>query len=146
MEAFFNHKAIHFQNSFKQNIEKYQSYIHDGKFLIIIACHLDAELKLSAIKNNYLSLKKQNADFIIVYSKNQPFNSRLALLEGEFENTTFLEIENDKYYDFGKWDYALQNTLYSAYSQIIFTNDSFFISNDISSFFNASFSAWSSKL
>ena len=139
MEAFFNHKAIHFQKSFKQNIEKYPSYIHDGTFLIIIACHLDSELKIKAIKNNYLLLKRQNAEFVIVFSKNQPFNSRLSLLELDFENTTFLEIENDKYYDFGKWSYALQKTSYSKYSQIVFTNDSFFISNDISFFFNASF-------
>ena len=139
MEAFFNHKAIHFQNSFKQNIKKYPSYTHDGKFLIIIACHLDSELKIKAIKNNYLLLKPQNAEFIIVYSKNQQFNSGLSLLEVDFENTTFLEIENDKYYDFGKWAHALQNTSYSKYSQIVFTNDSFFISNDISPFFNASF-------
>ena len=139
MEAFFNHKAIHFQNSFKQNIEKYQNIVVDGKFLIIIACHLDSELKINAIKNNYMLLKNQNADFVIVYSKMQPFNSRLSLLTSDFENTKFLEIENDKYYDFGKWVYALQNTSYSEYNQIIFTNDSFVISNDISSFFNASF-------
>ena len=137
MEAFFNHKAIHFQNSFKQNIEKYQNIVVDGKFLIIIACHLDAELKLSAIKNKYLSLKKQNADFIIVYSKNQPFNSRLALLEGEFENTTFLEIENDKYYDFGKWVHALQNVVnINEYDYIVLTNDSFIIHSSINHFFN----------
>ena len=66
MEAFFNHKAIHFQNSFKRNIEKYKDNLYVGKFLIIIACHLDSELKINAIKNNYMLLKKQNASLILM--------------------------------------------------------------------------------
>ena len=32
MEAFFNHKAKHFQNSFTKNIEKYKNIVVDGKF------------------------------------------------------------------------------------------------------------------
>lgn len=139
MEAFFNHKTIHFQNKFYEQIQKYQYNVelNDGTFLIIIASHLDNAMRFKALVNNHSLFYSKNTHFLIVYSKDQKYNVNLLSLS--LENTTLLEMDNNEYYDFGKWEYGLQTIDYSSYHQIIFTNDSFLISSPIPYFFNMSF-------
>jgi hypothetical protein len=54
------------------------------------------------------------------------------------DKCTYYEIENSNTCDHGKWVYALENTDYSSYNNIIFTNDSYIIHWHIDPFlFNA---------
>jgi hypothetical protein len=136
MEPFFNHKMIHFSNNIREKINKYNKEIthSQSKLLVIIACHLDKEIKLTTLLNNFNLLKNENIDFIIIYSKNQIFNEKLYSYK--FENTKIIEFDNNFLFDFGKWKHVLNSENISSYQFITFTNDSFYLKNNISYYFN----------
>lgn len=136
MEPFFNHKMLHFSNNFNDKIKKFDKEIlfTQSKTLVIIACHLDKEIKFLSLINNYNLLSNDNFDFIIVYSKNQIFNNKL--LNHKFENTKLIEMDNDYLFDFGKWNYIISTQNLTPYEYITFTNDSFYLKSPIPFYFN----------
>jgi hypothetical protein len=100
--------------------------------LIILACHTDKQLKYQILLNNINFLNKNTSYQIIIINsigtENYNYN---------FSNVIQVYfIENNKYSDFGKWEYVcdnFQNIL--SYDNIIFTNDSFIITNSINNFY-----------
>lgn len=105
------------------------------KTLMLIACHCDSEIKLKSIINNFLYFERlsENIDFIIINTVNTQFGKNITdALSSKCLN--YFEIENTASYDFGKWIYALKNIDYTNYNNIIFTNDSYIIHNNIDFF------------
>jgi len=133
MEPFFNHKTIHFCNQIKESKLKLIQSSFDDLYLVIIACHLNSHIKYYTLTQNLKKLEYVNTHFIIVYSKDQPFNDQLLVLN--YKNCTLIEVDNDYFHDFSKWYNAIKQINVENYSHIIFTNDSFLIKEPISYFY-----------
>ena len=131
--------AINHVNNFiskkLQDINIHTQLPNKKKFLTIIACHVDTKEKLLFIKNNINYLMFENNDIIIINTIHLKLNQ---ILQKEISDKVFkyIEIENNKWYDFGKWLYVLNHIDYSNYDFITFTNDSFLICKSVLPFFN----------
>jgi len=109
------------------------------KHLTIIACHLYNKQRIQVLKQNIRFLSFSNNDIIIINSSNLLLNNVVKnVVKNELQNKVkqYIEIPNDKWIDFGKWKYVLNNIDYSNYEYITFTNDSFSISQPIYFYFN----------
>ena len=133
MEPFFNHKTIHFCNQINESKISLNKIQSDDLFLVIIACHLDSHIKIYTLSQNIKNLEYFNTHFVIVYSKDQPYNDQLLIMNKK--NCTLIEVENDYFHDFSKWYFVLKQTNISNYSHILFTNDSFLIKEPIYYFY-----------
>jgi len=108
------------------------------KHLTIIACHLYNKQRIQVLKQNLRFLSFSNNDIIIINSTNLILNNAVKN-ELQHKVKQYIEIPNDKWIDFGKWKYVLNNIDYSTYEYITFTNDSFSISQPIYFYFNLAF-------
>ena len=115
--------------------KKHFTFEPSKKHLTIIACHLNNYDRVRILKKNIRFLDFPNNDIIIVNSSNLECNKEFI---SELQNKVkqYIEIPNDKWLDFGKWKYVLNNIDYSEYEFITFTNDSFSILNPILFYFN----------
>jgi len=105
------------------------------KYAVIMACHCDSTKKLKVIRNNLQYFDYLNVDKIIINTRE--LGNMLSETCSRFSNTTYYEIPNSSYYDFGKWVHALQNVVnINEYDYIVLTNDSFIIHSSINHFFN----------
>lgn len=105
------------------------------KILILYACHTNNNLKLKYFKQNFNYLNKiPNSDLVVINSKDIP---NVSLLENYYKNQCFqfFTIPNNKFLDFGKWLYGLENINLSSYHYITFINDSIIIENPIDFYF-----------
>lgn len=105
------------------------------KTLMLIACHTDSQIKFNSLINNFLYFERlsENIDFVIINTVNMSFGKEIKdSLNSKCSN--YFEIENTVSYDFGKWIYALENIDYTMYNNIVFTNDSYIIHNNIDFF------------
>jgi hypothetical protein len=121
--------------------QKKHSYSPDKngkKYLVIMACHCDSDIKLDTIRNNLLYFAFESCDKIVINSKNLQHNQSIKEICLRHLNTKYFEIENDKrYFDYGKWINVLTNLVnYNDYDYIVFTNDSFTIHSSINHFLN----------
>lgn len=109
------------------------SEILDKKILVLFACHTNSEIKLKALMNNLQYFKKTpNIDFVVINSIGACYSENLKM---DLQNKCiYYEIDNANTYDFGKWVYALKNVNYASYNNIIFTNDSYIIHDNIDRF------------
>jgi len=113
----------------------YNPALNNHKYLTIIACHSDSDLKYNNLLNTINFLSFDCNDLAIINSKGLENNSNIANFCSD-KNINYIEIDNDSTYDFGKWIYALKNIDISIYDYIIFTNDSFIIHKPIHHFYN----------
>jgi hypothetical protein len=113
----------------------YNPALNNNKYLTIIACHINSNFKYNNLMNTINNLSFDCNDLVIVNSTSLENNSNLASLSSE-RGFTYIEIDNDSTYDFGKWVYALKNIDTTTYDYVIFTNDSFIIHNPIYHFYN----------
>lgn len=113
----------------------YKVHNETAKVLTIIACHSNSEDKYLSVINNFNYLKFPNNDIIIINSSNESYSEQLKN-EIQDKCKNFIEIPNDMYMDFGKWNYVCDNHDISDYDFVVFTNDSFFITNSIYPFYN----------
>ena len=121
----------------QKNKNDYNPEINGKKYIIIMACHCDSELKLTTISNNIKYFSFKNVDKIVINSEGLPFNSKIEEICQIDNNTKYCEIPNTSFCDYGKWLYALNNLFdYNQYDYIVFINDSFIINNSINHFFN----------
>lgn len=121
----------------QKNKNDYNPEMNGKKYIIIMACHCDSELKLNTINNNIKYFSFKNVDKIVINSEGLPFNSKIAEICKLDNNTKYCEIPNTSYCDYGKWIYALKNIFdYNQYDYIVFINDSFIINNSINHFLN----------
>jgi hypothetical protein len=105
----------------------------EKKNLVIIACHTNNNLKYTVLKNNIKYFEKDNMDIILInsteYEKYYDYSISNKIIDTIF-------IDNSVTIDFGKWIYVLENRDYvTNYKNIIFTNDSYIIVNEIDDFF-----------
>ena len=113
----------------------YNPSLNNHKYLTIIACHCNSDLKYNNLLNTIHFLSFDCNDIVIINSKGLPYNNNIAIFCSD-KNIQYIEIENDETYDFGKWIYTLKNIDYSSYDYIIFTNDSFIIHKPVHFFYN----------
>jgi len=109
------------------------------KYLVIMACHCDSEIKLSAIKRNLKYFDFECVDVLLLMSENLPYNSEIDSYCSTYKNVQYKEVDNEPTYDFGKWIKGLSIIDYNKYNFIIFTNDSYIIHAPINHFLNLTF-------
>ena len=124
----------------QKNHNNYSPDENNKKYLVIMSCHCDSEIKLNAIRNNLKYFSFSNMDKIVINSTNLPYNQNIIDICNRYDNMKYYEIENSKLADFGKWAHVLENLAdYNSYDYIILTNDSYIIHNSINHFFNLIF-------
>jgi len=109
------------------------------KYLVIMACHCDSEIKLSTIKKNLTYFDFDCVDVLLLMSVNLPYNLEIESYCSTYKNVKYKEVDNESTYDFGKWIKGLSIIDYKKYNFIIFTNDSYIIHAPINHFFNLTF-------
>jgi hypothetical protein len=127
---YITHKII------QKNNNRYSPDQNGKKYLIVIACHCDSELKLDTIRKNLRYFAFENCHKIVINTKDLQYNNSINDICSRHNNTKYIETNNTPYYDFGKWVNALNNYDYNNYDYILFTNDSFIIHNSINHFLN----------
>lgn len=124
--------------SVKARIKSSNSYaptLNNKKYLVIMACHCDSKIKADTITDNLKYFQFESVDIILINTCDLPYNSMIRNT-CEANNIKYFEMENTPTCDFGKWVKVLQETDYSVYDYIVFTNDSFKINAPITHFFN----------
>lgn len=100
--------------------------------LIIIACHTNNDFKYNTLINN-INFLNENTNYPIIIINSigtERYNYNLKNVMKVFF------INNDKYFDFGKWSYVIDFfTHITKYKNIIFTNDSFIMTHNIDNFY-----------
>ena len=107
------------------------------KILGLVANHTNNNIKYNISLNNISLIKKHLTNITIIDSKNEYYAEKL---KDDFINddkiNNYLFTNNDNYYDFGKWIFALENIKnISSYNYIFFINDSIILSSDIYKYF-----------
>jgi hypothetical protein len=121
----------------QKNNNKYSPDLNKKKYIVIIACHCDTDIKLNTIKQNLHFFAFENTHKIIINSSGLEKNNDLSEICSRHNNTKYYEIENSSFIDFGKWLYILKNKInYDDYDYVVLTNDSFIINNSINHFLN----------
>jgi hypothetical protein len=125
----------------EKNSNSYTPDKNGIKYLVVIACHCNSDRKLQTIINNLKYFSFDNIHIIIINSSGLNYGNTIYKHSISYRNTTYLEIENSNYCDFGKWIHILKNTDYNInnYDYIVLTNDSFYINSDINHFFNLTY-------
>jgi len=109
--------------------------LNKKKYLTIIACNTDSEIKLKSSINNLKYFMFPSNDIIVIDSENVKYGETLKTQIID-KIMAYYTIPNNKFIDFGKWSYILQNYNYSNYDYVIFTNDSYIIKAPIYHFYN----------
>jgi cupin superfamily acireductone dioxygenase involved in methionine salvage len=127
-------KVLNYYGTIKRR-NMYNPSLNNNKYLTIIACHTNSNFKYNNLINTINNLSFDCNDLVIVNSTNLENNTNIENVCSE-KNITYIEIDNDATYDFGKWVYALKNIDTTTYDFIVFTNDSFIIHYPIYHFYN----------
>lgn len=104
--------------------------LNKNNSLIIIAAHTDNYIKYKILLNNIKYFYNKNYDIILINSIEFKDKYNFDI----FNNIRIIFIDNDNYLDFGKWIYVLKNMNYKQYNNIIFTNDSYILTNNIDNY------------
>ena len=107
------------------------------KILSLIANHTNSQIKYNISLNNISLIKEHVTDIFIIDSKNEIFANKLNndLIKIYNNKIKYTFLDNDYYYDFGKWIITLNNIDYSKYDYILFLNDSIILTHEISNYF-----------
>lgn len=122
------------QNEIKKSSLKSIGNLHK-KILILYACHTNNPIKSRYFHQNFNFLSKiPNSDLVVINSKDIP---NVNVLENYYKNLClkYFTIHNNKFLDFGKWLYGLENINLSGYHYITFVNDSIVIEKPIDFYF-----------
>ena len=102
----------------------------------LIANHTTNNIKYNVSINNISLIQKYLSDIVIIDSKNECMAEKL---KNEFIDNKkvkdYIYIDNNNYFDFGKWIYYLENNNYDEYDYILFINDSIILTEDIHNYF-----------
>jgi hypothetical protein len=126
---------LNFKITQKRN-NNYNPNDNNIKYLVLIACHCNSDLKMSAIRRNLTYFNFDSIDILVINTIDLSYNSEISNLCSTYNNTKYIECVNELTYDFGKWIYGLKNIDYNNYDYVIFTNDSFIIHAPINHFLN----------
>jgi hypothetical protein len=112
-------------------------YMLKYKILGIFANHTTTPIKYNISLNNILLIKPFLTNIIIIDSKNENYAQQLySDFKTDDKLKNYLFIDNDNYFDFGKWVYTLKNIDTSFYDYILLINDSIILTHDITKYFN----------
>jgi hypothetical protein len=121
----------------QKNRNRYNPANNKKKYLVIMACHCNSNIKLQAIRGNLKYFSLGSIDIIVINSTKLPYNKKVSQICKRYSNVKYHEVENSKFLDFGKWVYTLQNLVnYKLYDHVVLTNDSYIIHKPINHFFN----------
>ena len=110
------------------------------KILGIFANHCSNIQKYNIILSNISIINKYLKNICIIDTLNEEYSTKLKndiFITKEVSpliNNYFM-IENDNFFDFGKWVYGLKNIDYKDYDYILFINDSIILTEDIEKYF-----------
>jgi hypothetical protein len=133
-----NYYKIISENSIPDNV-------NDKKILTIVACHTNNLIKYNAVINNIPYLLFPNNDIVIINSSNEEYSDKLKNYVASNFNVNqivrYVEIPNDKFFDFGKHIHILDiiqsdNSYNKDYDFVVLFNDSVIIKKSISYFYN----------
>jgi hypothetical protein len=97
------------------------------KLLAIFDNHTYDILKYNISIHNMSHIIDYFENICVVDTINFEYSNKLKDFFTKNEKiNNFLLIENNEYFDFGKWIYALNNINYYDYDYIVFINDSIF--------------------
>lgn len=113
----------------------YSPDLNKKKYLLIISCHCNSDLKYTAIKEHLQFFNYESVDKVIINSKSLPDYDIPEICEAN--GIKYYKVDNDKKLDFAKWVYVLENEDISNYDYIIFSNDSYLIEAPVNHFLNA---------
>lgn len=107
------------------------------KILALIANHTSNKIKYNISLNNIAIIKEFVSKIIIIDSNNEYYSERLKEdLENNDKILDYYLVENDNYYDFGKWITILKKTDIDNFDYILFLNDSIILTFDINKYFH----------
>lgn len=128
---YMNHKIQ------QKNNNSYSPDKNGKKYLVIIACHCNSDTRLETTRKNLRYFAFENCHKIVINSVDLPFNNSLKEICDKHANTSYYEIPNSSYIDFGKWVHVLSHLVnYNDYDYIVLTNDSYIIHRPINHFLN----------
>ena len=107
-----------------------------AKILVVIACHTNSNMRFNAISSIMKYLEEvDNIDIIVVNSANTHLSK---FVQNAFKNKIFkyLEINNDNYYVFSKWQYGVKSVDITKYKFTTFINDSILVHYSLKHFFD----------
>ena len=108
------------------------------KILGLLANHTCNNIKYNISLNNIKLIHKNLNDICVIDTINIDYGNKLCNhLKKLYKINNYFFIENNSYFDFGKWIYALKNIDYSIYDYILLINDSIILSDEINNFFNS---------
>lgn len=121
----------------QKNKNSYSPDQNGQKYLVIIACHCNSQTRFDTIRTNLRYFAFENCHKIIINSENTGFTEQLKEITSRHNNTSYHEIPNNNYIDFGKWVHVLSQLVnYNNYDYIVLTNDSYIINSSINHFLN----------
>jgi len=107
------------------------------KILALIANHTNSQIKYNISLNNISLIKDYVTDICIIDTKNELYAQKLNndIIKLYNNIIQYIYLDNNHYYDFGKWINTLQNIDYKKYDYILFLNDSVILSYEIKNYF-----------
>ena len=107
------------------------------KILLLVANHTCNNIKYNISLNN-ISIIKNFVNNIVIIDSNEERYAKLLYndLKNDNKIINYLFINNDNYFDFGKWIFALNKVNINDYDYILFLNDSILITNEIKNYFH----------
>jgi len=107
------------------------------KTLTIMACHATNSIKYNTIINNLRFFVYKTNDIIVINSTNTEYGEKIALFCKHHNLVkSYIEIPNNPHLDMGKWAHVLSTNEYTSYNFVILTNDSYFMLDSITPFYN----------
>ena len=107
------------------------------KILLLVANHTCNNIKYNVSLNN-ISIIKNFVNNIIIIDTNEERYAKLLYndLKNDNKISGYFFIDNDNYFDFGKWIFGLNKIDTTNYDYILFLNDSILITNEIKNYFH----------
>ena len=105
--------------------------------LLLVANHTCNNIKYNVSLNNISIIKKFVNNIVIIDSNEERYAKLLYNdLKNDDKIINYLFVNNDNYFDFGKWIFALNKININDYDYILFLNDSILITNEIKNYFH----------
>ena len=107
------------------------------KILALIANHTSNKVKYNISLNNIAIIKEFVSKITIIDSNNEYYAEKLKEdLENNDKILDYYLVENNTYYDFGKWTETLKKTDIDDFDYILLLNDSIILTFDIQKYFH----------
>ena len=104
--------------------------------LLLIANHTCSNIKYNISLSNISVIRNFVKNIVIVDTKNEHY-AKLLYNDLKYDSKILHHffVDNDNYFDFGKWNYALNNINISNYDYVLFLNDSIIVTHIIENYF-----------